>query len=885
MSDPGPLLQTKLFMPPLRPFRVARPHLVQKLNDRLWQDGRFGRRLTLISAPAGFGKTSLAAEWLAHLPDSVPPSRVAWLSLDEADNDPARFAAYWLAAVQQVVPTLGAELLAGLPTPLPSLQPLVVPLLNQIAALAQPLLLVLDDYHLLQNEQVQTAVALFVEQLPPNAHLVLTSREDPPLPLPRLRARGHMLELRQRDLQFTAEETAEFLRQTMRVALPETAVALLNRRTEGWAAGLQLAALALAPVADQEAALAARLADFGGSNRYVLDYLLAEVLAQQPADRRAFLQETAVLDRFTAELADAVTGRNDSADLLRQLERANLFLFPLDGQRHWFRYHRLFADMLVSELSPTRQTEIKAQAAHWLARQQLLPEAIAYALGAGEMELAARLIVQASAVALRQGELATLQGWLTALPPELITENAPLAATFGWLHWLRGQGDKAGEYAALAEKAVAELVLVQPLARLISLQCCLALTQQASQQAIPQARVALSLLKNSEPFFRNMVLLILAEAQNAEGDVAGAVATLQEAVASGRANHDPFMTIGTTANLAQALNMQGRRGEAVVLCQGLVREFVDEVPQPLPIAGLAWVTLGELVYQANELADAERFITKGMALVGPYEMMGVDISGQLALAALRQAQGVPAEARQLMAEVRQRIGQARFDAYEPLLAAVEAELLLRQGVVEPVARWAETAVTTLEQVSYFQREMDLLVLARLRLQQDQPAAALDFLAELAESVQQAERWLVYISVSLLQTKAFQALRKRVEAEAALATAVRLAAPENYRRLFLNEGETIAALLPAVQEVESDFVAALLADFGQPNGAQPLPEPLSERELEVLQLVANGRSNREIAAQLFVTLGTVKKHLNNIYGKLGVARRTEAVAQARLLHLL
>ena len=879
MSDPVPLLQTKLFMPPPRPFRVTRPRLVEKLNSHLWENGRFSRPFTLISAPAGFGKTSLVVEWLSG--DKASPLHVAWLSLDEADNDPARFAAYWLAALQQAVPSVGEGLLAGLPTPLSNLLPLVTQLLNQIANLGQPLLLVLDDYHLLQNELVQTAVALFLERLPANAHLVLTSREDPPLPLPRLRARAQILELRQHDLQFSQGETADFLRQTMQVDLPETAVATLNRRTEGWAAGLQLAALALSSVATQEGVLTARLADFGGSNRYVLDYLLAEVLQQQPDERRAFLQETAVLDRFTVELAAAVTGRDDSADLLRQVEQANLFLIPLDGRRRWFRYHRLFADLLRSELPPARQKEIKAAAARWLAAQNLLPEAIKYALDAGEMLLAATLIKQAALAAFQQGELTTLHGWLIALPAELIAADAELAANFGWLHWLMGQGAEAGRFTQMAKEAAGE----RPLPRLISLQACLTLTQDASQQAIPAARQALAQLDESETFFRNMVLLILAEAQNSQGDTAGAVVTLRQAVASGRASHDPSMTVGATVNLAQALNVQTKRSEALALCRELVAEFVDARQRPLPMAGLALVTLGELVYHANDLATAEQLITQGMALDELYGLMGADISGLMALATLRQAQGAHTESLQMIRTVRQRIAEAQFDAYEPLLAAQEAELLLRQGQLESVERWARTAVTTLNDVDYFRRELDLTVLARLRLAQNQPAAALEYLEALSASVQQAGRWLVQISVCLLQAQAHQALGQLNEATTALTTAVRLAALENYFRLFLNEGETIAALLPSVREVAPQFVDALLAEFGQGDSPQPLLEPLSQRELEVLHLVAKGRSNREIAETLFVTVGTVKKHLNNIYGKLDVARRTEAVAKAQTLQLL
>ena len=884
--DAVPLLQTKLFMPLLRPFRITRPQLVDQLNEHLWQDGRFSRPFTLISAPAGYGKTSLTIEWLSDFrlsTDESTTQQVAWLSLDEADNDPARFAAYWVAAVQQVSSGLGAGLLAGLPTPVLTLLPLVTQLLNQIAALDQPLLLVLDDFHLIQNELVQTAVSLLLERLPAKAHLVITSREDPPLPLPRLRARGQMLELRQRDLQFSQVETAEFLCQTMQIDLPETAVSTLMQRTEGWVAGLQLAALALSNVVGQEDQLTARLSDFGGSNRYVLDYLVAEVLQQQSEARRTFLQETAVLDRFTAELAAAVTGRADSANLLRQLEQANLFLIPLDGRRRWFRYHQLFADLLRSELPPTRQAAVQGQAARWLAAQNLLPEAIGYALAADEMTLAANLIKQAALVAFQQGELATLYGWLNGLPPDLIAADAELAANFGWLHWMMGQGAAAGQYAKIAQQIARDQQAFVP--RLLSLQACLTLTQTASQQAIPEARQALAQLDESELFFRNMVLLILAEAQNAQGDVAGAVDTLRQAVVSGRASRDPFMIVGATINLAQSLNMQAQRSEALALCTELTAEFVDAQQRPLPMAGLALVTLGELVYHGNELTEAEQLIEQGMALSKMYDLMGADISGLMALSTLRQAQGAHEEALRLMRSVRLRIAAAKFDTYEPLLAAAEAELLLRQGQIEPVVRWAETAVATLNEVDYFRRELDLIVLARLRLAQEQPKQALAFLAELSASVEQAGRWLVQISVLLLQAQAHQVLGQLDEATTALATAVRLAAPENYLRLFLNEGEAIAALLPAVHEIAPRFVGALLAAFGWDAAVPPLVEPLSQRELEVLQLVADGRSNREIAETLFVTVGTVKKHLNNVYGKLGVARRTEAVAKAQNLHLL
>ena len=502
-----PLLATKLYAPPPRQNLVPRHRLTHRLEEGL----NYGCKLTLISAPAGFGKTTVVTEWLSEkaspqAPSSpvIDPNRVLWLSLDEEDNDPTQFVTYLIAALQKLDSAIGRGISQSLPLPPPNA--LVTALVNDIAPIDQPFALVLDDYHLINAELVHQIVDILLEHEPPQMHVVMTTREDPPLPLSRLRVRSQLVEIRQDDLRFTAQEATDFLNQTMGLKLSTEAVTALETRTEGWVAGLQLAALSL------KGRNTGRVADFiqafSGSHRYVIDYLVEEVVRQQPDSVRQFLQQTAILDRLSPTLCNAITGRDDSKKILEALEHANLFLIPLDDQRNWSRYHHLFAEFLRTEIAPQQQASLHQKAAQWFAANNLYREAIKHALASQDVDLASRFIIKAGDDALRSNKLITLQGWLNALPQEVVCENMELSILKGWTGWLLGDAELAADFAECAENNLPDNAPASIKGKLVSLKVCVAISQDITGMDV--AKNALPLLEEADPFYTAMTLMVLA---------------------------------------------------------------------------------------------------------------------------------------------------------------------------------------------------------------------------------------------------------------------------------------------------------------------------------------------------------------------------------------
>ncbi|MHB1134871.1 MAG: LuxR C-terminal-related transcriptional regulator [Chloroflexota bacterium] len=885
----APLLATKLFVPRLRQGLVARARLGQRLGAAL------ERPLTLVSAPAGYGKTTLVAEWLggAGLP-------VAWLTLDEGDNEPGRFLSYLVAALQSIAPDLGratADLLTL--AELPPLATLLAPLVNDLAS-ADPFVLVLDDYHALRAPPVHEVVELLVEHQPPSLHLVLLTRRDPPLPLARLRARGQLAEVRGDDLRFTTQEAGEFFARTMGLALGQPAVAALTQRTEGWIAGLQLAALSLQGRED----VAEFLAAFSGSDRYVIDYLMEEVLRQQPQATRDFVRATAVLDRFCAPLCDAVTGRRDSKSLLEQLERANLFLIPLDASREWFRYHNLFADVLRAEHDEESRRAVHARAMAWLAQHGHLPEAIRHAQAAGDVPAAAALVRRAADGAFARGEFKTLVRWLEGLPVELVRQDADLASYQAWVLMLTGRLAAAGELVAEILRALPPEASDSIHARLLALRAWLARDRDyAAGEAF--ALAALQLLSESEPLWRLLALLPLGHTQLRQGKTAAATRSLSEAHGLGQRLGLPLAELAPLASLAPNLNRQGRRREAELLCRQTLAAHVDGRGRPLPLAGTIYVPLALLCYEADELDQAYDYIVKGLELC---RQAAVDLQmlgdGEWTLARIQLARGESEQALATMRAARLRAERAGFGWQAAVLAGLEADFALRLGDVAAAARWAEESSLSPTQTPDPAQEIIYCTLARLLLAQGRAAEARELLDKLAAAAKQAERHGRLITINILAALAERALGRPEAAREQLAAAVRLAAPEDYRRAFLDEGPAVAELLPGASAAAPAFVAQLLASFARGAGPRPTPataaaparaglagqgqglvEPLSERELEILRLIAAGRANAEIAAALVITLGTAKWHAFNIYGKLGVRSRTQAIARARELGLV
>jgi LuxR family maltose regulon positive regulatory protein len=894
----SPLLRTKLYIPPPRRYLVRRPHLIQRLEE----GQRLGRQLALLSSPTGFGKTTLLSEWIhAAGADGQAPPKVAWLTLDEDDNDPVRFLAYLVAAVQTVSADLGQMVqdLLGAPQlpPLPSMMTLLI---NDMAAAPHSITLVLDDYHLVRADQVHDALAFLLDHQPPNVHLVVSTRVDPPLLLPRLRVRGQMTEIRAEDLRFTAEEAAAFLRQALGLELDPELIAGLEARTEGWIAGLQLAALSMQ--GKSPAGMARFVAAFRGSHRHVIDYLAEEVLAQQPDDVRQFLRKTAILDRLSAPLCAAVTGREDSDALLKHLEEVNLFLVPLDDRREWYRYHRLFADFLSTDLDEEMRAALHLRAARWLAGHDLLPEAVKHALASGDMDEAAHTIALAAEGALRSASVATLAGWLDALPGEVVQADGDLAIYQGFTLLLAGQGSRAATFAAAAEGHLASEAPSASRGRLDSLRAHIALFDNDFESTIRFAQSALDHLGEGDDVFRDLALNMLGQALELNGDLAAAAEVYREAAQTGHQTGNQVGAMVVLTNLVFALNELGRRREAVALCQRIAEEGEVQAGRGVPRAEgirLAWSLLS---LEANELQLARDQVQRPLEICDRLNMVEGRIWGRYILAQVYLAQGdLEAMRRTIREGQKHTLGLDLYPGKWAWFAALDAQASLQEGNLAAAGHWAAAAGLTPADTPRHWDELPYFVYVRLLMAQNRLEEADTLLATLERSARQAGRLRKLITVYLQQALIRQAQHRTQAALACAERAVHLAAPEGYSRAFLDEGPGIAKLLLHIRHAAPDFVASLLEAFRREMGktkdrrpatlspptdhAKGLIEPLTEREIEILRLIAAGRSNPEIADSLYLSLNTVKWHVKNLYGKLQVGNRVEAAARADELGLL
>lgn len=917
-GGPDGLLATKLYVPAPPPGFVSRARLVDRLNDGL------GRALILVCAPAGFGKTALLADWSQDSHRSV-----AWLSLDAGDNDPARFWRHVAAALDRVRPGIAKESgpLIGPPAP-PSFDGLVAALVNELAARTaeHEVLLVLDDYHMIESRVVHASLTFLLEHLPPDLHLVVASRADPPLPLARLRGRGQLAELRAADLRFTADESAALLREAVgpELALPETAVEALTARTEGWAAGLQLAALSLHGRPD----VAAFVETFSGSHRYILDYLTEEVLEREPEELRLFLLETSVLERLSGPLCDAVTGRTDGQATLEAIERANLFLVPLDDVRGWWRYHHLFGDLLRARLQqeePGRVQDLHRRAASWHDGQGLTEDAVRHALAAGEAEWAARLVERDADALILRSEEATLRRWLTGLPPEvvgarprLLLAQAMLAMLRGDLAAVEGPLDAAEREAAAVtdepyEPSVgrANSVLANINATIALWRASLAEFRGDAERTKAFSHQALAEIGEGERTLEGITRLRLGIAEWLDGrlDEAERIFAFLTGALSG--TDQPTVAAWASTELGRVQRAQGRLDAALSTYRRVLELTAGSRRRPLPAAGLGHVGIAEIAYQRDELDAALRHITEGIVLcrqIADAKPLGM---GLATLAWIRQAQGDPGGARQAMEEASEVApGPEVVDLLNPV-PAQRARLLLAQEEVVAAVEWSEERGLGADDEPSYPREGEYLVLGRVLLARGAPDEALRVLERLhALAVAQHRRGSL-IEINALRSLAFAAGGDEASAMAILTDALTLAHSDGWIRVFVDEGAPMGALLGRlaaarwrdrtaaggfpfeyvrrlVEAVERNAVrAGLSAPVGRPSTAviPGLVEALSERELEVLQLVAAGKSNQEIGDELYVTLDTVKKHLTHILGKLGATNRTEASARARELGLV
>ena len=904
------LLATKLHVPRSRSGFVARPRLADRLAPAQ------GGEVTLVCAPAGFGKTALLADWARG-----GRRPVAWLSLDEGDNDPARFWRHAIAALDEIRPGVAepvAALLQGLqPT---SFEAVVTALVNQLAGVAEEVVLVLDDYHLIQSPPVHASLGFLIDHLPPQLQLVVASRADPPLPLARLRARGQLSELREGDLRFTLEEAAELLHAAVGPELPEVAVAVLQERTEGWAAGLQLAALSLQGHADP----AGFVEGFSGGHRYVLDYLTEEVLARQPDHLVRFLLETSVLERLSGPLCDAVTGHTDSQRHLEQAERANLFLVPLDEVRRWWRYHHLFADLLRARLQqqqPERVPELHASAAAWSEQHGLVDDAVRHALAAGDAVWAARLIEGHFDAMLWRSEDVTFRRWLEALPAELVRSRPRLCLAQAHGALLSGRLEAVEPHLADAERAsaaVAEEPYEPSAGRAVSLlanvpaaialaRALLARLYGDAERTAEFGRQALTHMTDADHTLRHFARYSLAVADWLRGRLAEAEQALAGLVAEQLPAGARYLA-QLYHDLGQVQRARGHLGAALRTYERALG-IASQAGRPLPPAGIAHVDMAEVLYERGELEAALDHATQGVTLsrqLGWARQLG---AGLAVLAWIRQAQGDRAGALEAVREAeRVPLSPSLVGLLNPL-PVVRARLALAHGETADAARWVQQRRLGADDEPSYPREREYLVLARVLLAQQAPQRALGLLERLHAQAAAQGRTGSVIEVRALQALALAASGDQAGAQAALAEALTLGTPEGYLRVFVDEGPPMAALLhqllvdrrqerpEAADAIPREYLACLVDAFEQAGlPIRPparrggvvvagLIEPLTTRELEVLRLLAAGAPNRAIAEQLVVTQETVKKHLSHLFDKLGVANRTQAVTRARELGLL
>jgi LuxR family maltose regulon positive regulatory protein len=896
-----PILATKLYIPPPRPGMVLRMRLIEQLNDGLAK----GSRLTLVSASAGFGKTTLVSEWIASCGRPV-----AWLSLDEGDNDHTLFLNYLIAALQKIVANIGAGMLGVLQASQPpSIESILTTLLNEIATIPDNFILVLDDYHAIDAKSIDNALTFLLEHLPPQMHLVIATREDPHLPLARLRAQGQLAELRAADLRFTPAEAAEFLNRVMGLNLAAEDIAALEARTEGWIAGLQLAAISMHGHQDP----GSFIKSFTGSHHFVLDYLIEEVLHQQPGDVQTFLLRTSILDRLCGLLCDAVLGspsvsRQETAgqETLEYLERHNLFIVPLDNERRWYRYHHLFGDLLRQRLGkPKEFAELHLRASQWHEENGDLGAAFHHAIAAGDFVRAAGLAEAAYQGMEESFRTADWLGWAKKLPEEVIGVRPLLCTLLGWAFANAGKPEASELHLQDAEQClegsdIANKAQLKPLPAMITLARAYNAQVQGNLAAtVKYAELALQIIPEDDFVWRAKAISTLEITHWASGNLESAIRGIGDWMESMTQLGNHVFVVASAFAVADLLVGLGRLSEAERTYQDALQLATQHGPEAEHITAHHHLGLSMIYRQRGEDTLAAHHLNRATELGLQTTLVDWLYRWHVAQAQLKEAAGDLETALDLLDEAKRVYIQTLVPDLRPI-AALKARIYLKQGRPDKARTWAaERGLSLADEVSYL-HEFEHLTLARLEIANPLVNALLVRLLQAAEA---QKRQGSALDVLLVQALAHESQGNRSQALATLERALALAEPEGYLRIFVDEGEAMRLLLLNFKSTNEKqaaylllgYVDKILAAFSQPaeiiskstitNQASEIIEPLTDRELEILHLIAEGHSNAEISQRLYLALSTVKGHNLRIFNKLQVQNRTEAVARARELGLL
>ena len=914
------LLATKFFVPSCPHVLVSRPRLFTLLDEGLQ------RPLTVVSAPAGFGKTTLLSAWVQALPQEIAP--VAWVSLDEQDNDAVRFWMYVFTALDRLQPGICSDLVTYLRTQqTPPIQYLLTALINRLAGHPQRCLLVLDDVHLLTEEGIHTSLTYLLDHLPPQLRIILASRSGPPLPLARLRARGQLLEVRAEQLRATDEEAAVFLREVMGVQLSEHDLAVVQQRTENWLVGLQLVGLSLqgsSPTIHRgilpggQVTKRDLLSEISGNHEFILDYLTDEVLHRQPPTIQTFLLSTSILEQLSAPLCDAVLERQDSQQVLELLERSNLFLTPLDGHRRWYRYHALFAQALRYRLEQAGQEKVHAlhlRASHWYEQQGQTNEAVQQALQAQAWEFAADLIesVSKTLISTASWDTIILRRWKEQLPEEVARTHPRLCLAYARSMRSYAPIETAEFWLQAAETRVVALLEAQRsekansgpysqadldnlLAETLAMRALYATYRGDGRSALSFSQQSLTYPSEQDLAVRANVAITQSMAHTTSGDVVPAIQGALEAGALAQAAGSAFVATICLNVAVGYLIYQGRLHHAWNLLERVVEMCRPEGSDLSLPMGLAYLNQADILREWNQLEaaydlarEAIRLSTESGNLTSLHIAYAILAGITLARGESDAAASAIAQAEQIVAQVNQSYNRALFITVE------QVRIWIVRGELGQAVRWAEELHQRERQVSPLAREREEVALARVLLAQNKLDETVMLLIPLIENATRQERWGHVIEMLLLQVLALHLNRKEQEAFSVLRHVIHLAEPEGYIRRFVDEGMPMFALLSAFQKQErkhgpTPYLDSLLAAFAQEGtGVQSrqslLPLRISPREREVLNLLAQGRSNQEIADALVVTVETIKGHVSSLLSKLGVDNRTQAVLHAHSLGLL
>jgi len=895
------IISTKLNIPFLRAGIVSRPRILEILHEGLERSVS----ITLISAPAGYGKTTLLASWLRNV-----DQQVAWLSIEPEDDTYPRFITYLIASLQKVHPSIGVmagQLLEASQGDSSRLDSIVPSLINDLAGLAQPLILVLEDYHFVQSAAIHDTVRMLMDHMQPQLHCVITTRHDPPLPLARWRARHQLIEIRTHDLQFNLEETTEFLRRVMDLDLPDGDINLLEQRTEGWAAGLQLAALSI-----RNRKHGCGLWKLEAGHRDIADYLLQETFSQLSTERQEFLLQTSLVSRLSASLCNAITERTDSQSLLEGLDADNLFVIALDDRRKWFRYHHLFAEFLrnrlIAESSVSAVRELHRHASHWLADNGFMNEAIDHALAAEDFEYAACLIGPQSEAWMRRGEASTILNKLSQLPENIVWDDYGLCLWYGWAYALTCGLEPAERWAGRAE------ILLEPYfqrmsndetgslisdfhnayGQILAIRALIARLNADMTRSVLLSEQALQLIPADNINLRTVVSANLSSATIESGNFEHAKTVTHSARQMAHVAGNPFITYMMLLNESALEMLGGKLHHAQELA--LEALCLAETESMTQLAFLAQIRLGRIYYSWSQLSQARQFLSAGIEHANVLEYSAHTVSGYLTFAWLQNAEGDHPSALTTLAQAEKITHEYHLPEWLEKVGAARARLQLQAGEMDAVIRWVRSSAwESFDPLNESQpgfNDESFFALCRYLIAMkdpDQWGRIAHLLEWRLQDSERQNRVSIILEIRLMQALLYQAQNNFDLALSALTQALSLAEPEKIIRPFLDSGNLIALLLRRVPHSHPvrGFARQILLSFSNANSepSHTLIGSLNEQEMTILHLISQGLSNPEIAQQRVLAVSTVRWYVKQIFQKLGVHNRTQAAAQARELGLL